>query len=137
MLDNRWQKTELNGKMMQMIRSFQDLEVYKEGMGLAEEIEKIVRKWPPYEKFQLTDQSRRASRAVPALVAEGWSKRRTVRSFRKYMNDAVGESNEMMSHLELARRFGYISQEKAKRLIERYDQLAAKLHRLKNNWQNY
>jgi len=120
-----------------MIKSFQDLKVYKEGMDLAEEVERVARKWPPHEKFQLTDQSRRASRAVPALIAEGWSKRRAVRNFRKYINDAIGESNEMMSHLELAKRFGYMPREKAKELIEKYDQLATKLHRLKNNWQNY
>jgi len=120
-----------------MIKSFQDLEIYKEGMNLAEEVEKLVRSYPSHEKFQLTDQSRRASRAVPALIAEGWSKRRTVRSFRKYMNDAIGESNEMMSHLELAKRFGYIPRERAKGLIERYDQLAGRIYKLKDNWQNY
>jgi four helix bundle protein len=120
-----------------MIKSFQDLKVYKKGMDLAEEIEKIVRRWPSYEKFQLTDQSRRASRAVPALIAEGWPKRRSIKSFRKYLKDAIGECNEMMSHLELAKRFGYLPQRKAKELIEHYDRLAGKIHKLKDNWRNY
>ena len=106
-------------------------------MDLAEEVEKLVRKFPPHERYRLSDQSRRASRAVPALIAEGWPKRRTIRSFQKYLKDAIGECNEMMTHLELAKRFGYIPLSEAKELIERYDRLGARTNQLKNNWRNY
>lgn len=119
-----------------MIRSFEDLEVYQEGMNLASEVEMEARKYPAFEKYQLTDQSRRASRAIPALIAEGWPKRKFLRSFQKYLSDAIGESNEMMAHLELAKRFGYISEAKAKELIRRYSNLAARIYQLKNNWHN-
>ncbi len=120
-----------------MIKSFQDLEVYEEGMDLAEEVEKLVRKFPPHERYRLSDQSRRASRAVPALIAEAWPKRRSIKSFQKYLKDALGECNEMMTHLEMAKRFGYISPNIAKGLIERYDRLGARINQLKNNWRNH
>jgi hypothetical protein len=43
----------------------------------------------------------------------------------------------MMNHLEQSRLFGYIEDTKAKEIIEQYDKLAAKLFKLKDNWQNF
>lgn len=120
-----------------MIQSFLDLDVYKEALDLAEEVEQLVRKFPPHEKYQLCDQMRRASRAVPALIAESWSKRKTIKSFKKYLKDAIGESDEMITHLELARRFDYLPFDRAKKIIESYNNLSARINQLKNNWRNY
>ena len=120
-----------------MIKSFQDLEVYQEGMDLSEKIELLVRKYPSYERYLLVDQSRRASRAVPALIAEAWPKRRSLRSFQKYLKDAVGECNEMMTHLEQAKRFGYVVKDKAAHLLNRYSELAARIYQLKSKWRNF
>lgn len=61
-----------------MIKSFLDLDVYKESFDLSLEIEAIVRTFPKHELYLLVDQARRASRAVPALIAEGYAKRETV-----------------------------------------------------------
>jgi four helix bundle protein len=121
-----------------MLKSFRDLKVYQEAQDLAVEIEDLVKTYPKYELYLLTDQSRRASRSVPALIAEGWAKRRSIRSFQKYLRDAIGECNEMMTHLDQADKFSYIKKQGyGKELIERYDQLAGKIHSLKDNWQNY
>lgn len=119
------------------IKSFQDLEVYQESLQLAKEINNLVRNLPSDEKFLLVDQMKRASRAIPSLIAEGWAKRRLTKKFRKYLRDALGEANEMMNHLEQSRLFGYVKNKQAKHLIEHYDKLAAKLSSLKDNWRTY
>jgi four helix bundle protein len=119
------------------IKSFRDLEVYQEALRLAKEINDLVKKFPIHEKYLLVDQMRRASRSVPSQVAEGWVKRKKTKEFKKYLRDAIGEANEMMNHLEQARLFGYISDKKAKELIERYDKLSGKLSRLKDTWKVY
>lgn len=121
-----------------MIKSFRDLEVYKESIGLAISIEQLVKTFPKNEEFLMVDQVRRASRAIPALIAEGYAKRDSLRNFQKYLKDALGEANEMTPHLELANRFGYIKKDGyARELIERYDRLGKKLANLRNNWKNY
>jgi four helix bundle protein len=119
------------------IKSFLDLEVYQESLQLAKEINFICNTFPSKEKFLLSDQMRRASRAVPSLIAEAWPKRKLLKEFRKYMRDAMEEACEMMNHLEQARLFGYLKDKKAKELIERYDKVTAKLSNLKDNWQNF
>lgn len=92
-----------------MIRSFLDLEVYQESLQLSIEVESIIKTFPQFEQYLLCYQSRRASRAVPALIAEGYAKRETIAVFRKFTRDAIGESNEMINHLAFAKIIGGIN----------------------------
>lgn len=121
-----------------MIKSFLDLEVYKESFQLSIEIEELLKIYPSSEKFLLVDQIRRASRSIPAQIAEGYARRESIKDFQRYIRDCVGEANEMMSHLLLSKhkqyikRIGYVDE-----LIERYTKLGKRLTNLKNNWQNF
>lgn len=120
-----------------MIKSFRDLEIYQEGLKLAKDIHYLVKTYPAREEYLLTDQSLRASRAAPSLIAKSWAKRRQVRAFKKYLRDAIGECNEMMNRVKQAELFGCIQRERAADLIERYDRLASKIHKLKDSWRNF
>lgn len=114
-----------------------DLDAYKESFQLSLEIEEIIKTLPSYEQFLLADQMRRASRAISALIAEGYAKRETIQVFKKFLRDAIGEANEMINHLAFAKAKKYIESHKADNLIERYHMVGKKLTRLKENWKNY
>ena len=121
-----------------MITSFLDLEVYKESFQLSLEIEELLKTYPSSEKFLLADQMRRASRSIPAQLAEGYARREAIKDFQRYIRDCIGESNEMINHLLLSKHKGYIKKPGyADELIERYNKLGKKLMNLKNNWQNF
>src|SRR3990167_5906214 len=109
------------------IKSFLDLDVYKESFQLSLEVEELVKEYPKEEKFLLTDQSKRSARAVPALIAEGYAKRETLAVFKKFLRDSVGEANEMINHLAFAKAKGYSSSEKLDNLIERYHKVGTRL----------
>lgn len=59
-----------------MIRSFKDLEVYKEAYALAIIVNKASISLPLFERNDLASQLRRASKSCPSNIAEGWAKRR-------------------------------------------------------------
>jgi len=120
-----------------MIKSFLDLDVYKESFQLSLEIDEEVKNFPKDERYLLGDQSKRASRTIPALIAEGYAKRETLPVFKKLLRDAIGEANEMINHIALAKAKGYIKEEKADEPIERYHVVGKKLTKLKDNWKNY
>lgn len=121
-----------------MIKSFLDLEVYKEAFQLSIEVEETLKTFPKDEKYLLVDQMKRASRSIPALIAEGYARRESLKEFQKYLRECVGESNEMMSHLLLAKHKNYIKRiGYVEGLIERYGRLGKRLSNLKNNWQNF
>lgn len=121
-----------------MIKSFLDLDVYKESFQLLIEIEELLKTFPKSEQFLLIDQMRRCSRSIPAQIAEGYARRESIKDFQRYLRDCVGEANEMISHLSLSKFKGYIKKPGyVDELIERYNLLGKKLTNLKNNWQNF
>ncbi len=81
-----------------MIRSFRDLEVYKEAYDLTIIVNKNVNKLPIFERNDLGSQLRRASKSVPANIAEGWAKRRFEKEFKHHLDSSIGSANEMDSY---------------------------------------
>lgn len=68
-------------------KSFQDIIVYQNLNKVAIiAIKEIITTLPKAEKYDLSDQMRRASKAAPALIAEGFAKRYFKRQWRKYIN---------------------------------------------------
>jgi len=109
------------------IRSFKELKVWQRAMDAAMEIFRHPRECPSEERFSLTDQIRRSSRSVPANIAEAWRKRRYPASFVSKLNDAEGEAAETETHIEIARRCAYLSDDTASALDRNYEEILAML----------
>lgn len=120
-----------------MIKSFRDLEVYREAYELAILVNKNVNKLPIFEKHDLGSQLRRASKSVPANIAEGWAKRRFEKQFKVHLDSSIGLCNEMEVHVSLAKDLNFWNQEFCEILLKRYLQLGGKLNNLRNNWKTY
>lgn len=58
---------------MALIKNFRELNVYQAARTETQKIYQRSRSFPPEEKYSLTDQIRRSSRAVKAMVAEAWA----------------------------------------------------------------
>ena len=122
------------------IKSFQDLEIYQnlyKAMILVHT--KIVPKLPKEEKFDLRDQMSRASKGAPALIAEGFAKRYQIKQWRKYINDTIGECNEMIHHLSVCIDiYGqYVDVVLCKEIVNIYNISCKQLTKLGQSWQNY
>lgn len=87
---------------MAEIRSFRELNVYKTAREAARAVFEISKTFPKEERYALTDQIRRSSRAVNAMIAEAWAKRRYEAAFISKINDALGEATETQSWLDHA-----------------------------------
>lgn len=71
----------------------EDLEVYRTAFRSSMEIFKQSKKWPKVERYALTDQIRRSSRAVFANLSEAWRKRRYRKHFVSKLPDADAEAS--------------------------------------------
>jgi len=122
------------------IRSFKDLDVYnnlyKASLIVLKE---IIPKLPEEEKFNLKDQLRRACMAPCAIIAEGYSRKNQKKAWKKYLDDAIGECNEMIVHLSYVRDLynKIIDPNLCTKLIETYDISGKQLFTLGKNWQVY
>ena len=117
-----------------MIRSFRDLEIYNVSFNLMIIIHKEVIKFPLIEKNNLISQMRRASKSIPANIAEGWAKRVHEKEFKKHLGSALGSANEMEVHLETAKALNYLNKSMSDNLIIKYQRLGGKISNLIKRW---
>jgi len=123
-----------------IIRSFQDLRVYQNLYSAMKIVlTKIIPCLPKEEKYDLVDQMRRCCKAAPSLLAEGFAKRYQKINWQKYLNDTIGEANEMIHHLSVCIDIysKYIDIYLCKKLINDYDICCRQLTNLKKAWRNY
>ena len=112
---------------MAIARHFRDLDVYKLALKAANETFEISKRFPPEEKYSLTDQIRRSSRSVCANIAEAWRKRRYVAAFVNKLSDADAEAAETQSWLDSALSCHYITPELYRHLDDEYDHICSQL----------
>ncbi len=105
------------------IRTHGDLEVYRKAFDAAMRIFELSKKFPPEEKYSLTDQIRRASRSVCSNLAEAWRKRRYEAAFVSKLSDGEAEAAETQVWLEFAVRCGYLSRDDAGPLYAEYHEV--------------
>jgi len=124
------------------IRSFHDLDVYQNSYEAMRSVfNEILPKLPAEEKYDLVDQLRRSSKAIPRLIAEGHSKRHQNPdiSGQKYIDDAMGESNETIVSLSQTKDLyaKHIDIEVCKRLMDTYDKISRQLYNLALAWTKF
>ncbi|MBU0557996.1 MAG: four helix bundle protein [Bacteroidetes bacterium] len=113
-------------------RGFRDLIVYQLSYKLSVEIFEITKTFPKEEKYSLVDQIRRSSRSVPANISEAWSRRRYPKSFVNKLIESDGETSETTVWLDFSKDHKYISEEKHKYLISKYDEVGKMLSSMIN-----
>ncbi len=109
------------------IESYRDLRVYQAAIKAAMRIFEITKKFPPEEKYSMTDQIRRSSRSVCTNIGEAWRRRRYKAAFIAKLNDSETEATETQVWLELALLSGYISEEIFNELFADYESITAQL----------
>jgi four helix bundle protein len=122
---------------MGAIRTFQDLEVYRLAHTLAMEIFQVTKKFPKEETYSLIDQIRRSSRSVAVNIAEGWGKLQHENLFKRHLIDSMGSVEETKSWLLFSVDCEYLSRERYNKLLERYEELGAKLFKLHEQWRSF
>lgn len=120
------------------IRSFRDLDVYQNAYKAMLVVHReILPKLPIMEKYDLRDQLSRSSKAVPRLIAEGYSKKHQKAGFQKYLDDAHTESNETIVGIEQCKDLYNINVELCDGLIDNYDKVSRQLFNLAEAWDKF
>lgn len=126
--------------MNKKIKSYIDLDVYQRSYNLSIIVcTKVIVKLPKEEKFDLVDQLRRSSKAIPRLIAEGFAKKHQKKGFQKYLDDASAETNETIVGLCQIKDiyFNNINSESVQRLIKEYEIVGKQIFRLRESWNKF
>jgi len=112
---------------MALARNFKELRVYSLAFESAMELFQLSQGWSKDERYSLTDQVRRSSRAVCANIAEAWRKRLYVASFVSKLSDANAEAGETQVWLDFALSCRYMNETQYRKLYVAYDQVSGGL----------
>lgn len=90
---------------------YRDLIVYQKAYKLAMDIFEVSKKFPPEERFSLTDQIRKSSRSVCANLVEAYRRRKFRAHFLSKLTDSETENAETQVWLDFSKDCKYITLE--------------------------
>jgi four helix bundle protein len=117
-----------------MVRNIKELEAYNLSFNFAMDIFRLSIKFPPEEKYSLTDQIRRSSRSIVANISEGWGKRKYVQVFKRHLIDSLGSLEETKTWIQFANSCKYWEDARCHELLDKSDIIGAKIYKLHENW---
>jgi four helix bundle protein len=104
------------------IRSHRDLVVWQKAMDFVDRVYGVTERFTSREEYRLVSRLLRAAASVPANIAEG-STRATARDFAHFLITAKSSIAEVDTHIEIARRRRYMSEDEANELQRMTDEL--------------
>jgi len=112
---------------MAIAGSFRELRTYQKAREGAKSVYQLTKTFPKEERYSMTDQIRRSSRAVKALLAEAWARRRYKGSFVHKIDESLGEAMETQAWHDDALDCEYINEEQHRALDVLYQQVGGML----------
>ncbi len=104
-------------ELKQKIKSFTDLNAWKEGHKLVLMIYDVTRQFPREEQFGLTNQMRRAAVSITSNIAEGFS-RQSFREKSQFYSMALGSLTELQNQLLISKDVKYVSNDSFDKIAE-------------------
>ncbi len=94
----------------QKIKSFTDLDAWKEGHTLVLAVYKSTKEFPKDEIFGLVSQMRRCAVSITSNIAEGFS-RQSYKEKTQFYATAQGSLTELQNQLLISKDVGYMSED--------------------------
>ncbi len=117
---------------MATLKSFEELDVWKECRLLRIRISELTLKLPKQEEYRLKDQLLRASRSVTANIAEGYGRFHFQENIQ-FCRQARGSLSEIKDHLITAVDEGFITNND----LTEFKELVEKCTRMLNGYISY
>lgn len=112
---------------------FEDLQVWQKVMDLGEQINLLAKSFPKDEIYVLTSQIKRGADSVILNIAEG-STGQSKPVFKVFLSYSLRSAIEVVSCLFIAKRRGYINDERFNELYTEYEILVKMITALKNSF---
>ena len=117
-----------------MIKSYRDLNVYKDSYDLAIQVYRLTQDIPEREQYEIGSQLRRAATSIPINIAEGYGKKDSVAEFKRYLKIALGSVNEVEVLLDIMKDLGYMVAKDHEGLRSRYEVVGKQIYTLIRKW---
>jgi len=115
--------------MVEKIKNFRDLDVWKKGIEIVKDVYKTVDSFPKQEFYSLVSQMQRCSISIPSNIAEGFNRFHN-KEYKQFLYIALGSCAELETQIEIAVELEYIDERKKTYLLEKLDHESRMLRNL-------
>jgi len=105
------------------VKDYRDLEIWKRGISLTEDIYTITKSFPKEEIYCLTSQIRKSAISIPSNIAEGFV-RSTNNEYKQFLYYSLGSCAEATTQMIIASRLKYVTERQANNLVEKLNILS-------------
>ncbi len=91
------------------VTDYKQLIAWQKAMKLCLFVYKITAKYPKFELYSLTDQTRRSAISVPSNIAEGNGRSKKTAEYRHFLQIAYGSALELETQIIIAHQLKYIT----------------------------
>src|SRR2546423_14436224 len=113
------------------IRSYRDLRVWQQSMGLVESTYRVTKTFPDTERYGLINQLRRAAVSVASNIAEGHA--RSTGDYLRHLLISNGSLAEMETQFVISARMAFLPAGLAESLLQTCDQVGRMLGGLRKS----
>lgn len=111
------------------MNSYQELEVWQQGINLTISIYKATSQFPTKEIYSLTSQMRRAAVSIPSNIAEGFD-RHSTKEYIKFLRISIGSCAELETQVLIAKKLAYLDTNLYQNIYNQLNLIHKKLHAL-------
>ena len=111
------------------MKSYRDLDVYRQSFELAVQVDEASKTLPRHELYEVGSQIRRSAKSIPANLAEGWGRRRYKKEYIRFIVFALSSCHETEVHLDMLFRTHSLPEPDYQQLAKEYDILGRRLNR--------
>jgi four helix bundle protein len=115
--------------MVDKIRNFRDLDVWKKGIQIVKHVYQTVSGFPKQEFYGLASQMQRCSVSIPSNIAEGFNRLHN-KEYRRFLYIALGSCAELETQIEIAKELEYLNEKVKAFLLEKLDHESRMLRNL-------
>ncbi|MCB9360916.1 MAG: four helix bundle protein [Flavobacteriales bacterium] len=119
------------------MKSYRDLEIYKDAFQLALKVHKLSLSLPSYELYEQGSQIRRSTKSIKDQIAEGYGRKRYKNDFIKFLTYSQASCDEATSQLEMISEI-YFKENPLTELIDNYNILGKRINKfiqyVDDNW---
>ena len=106
--------------MVEKIRNFRDLEVWKKGKEIVKETYLLTGGFPKEELYGLVTQMRRCAVSIPSNVAEGFNRYHN-KEYKQFLYIALGSCAELETQAEISAELGFVNETAKLSILEKID----------------
>ena len=114
-----------NPKSIKDMHNFKKLNIWQKSMDLVTQIYVLTADYPSSEIYGITSQTRSSAVSIPLNISEG-SAKSSNKDFSRFLEMAIGSSNELETVLIVAKNVGFINE----KILEEYSEKIITLRKM-------